>query len=455
MTSPVATRESIVIVGGGLAGLAAAIALAPRGHRITLLESRNRLGGRASSFHDATTGQLLDACQHVSMGCCTNLAHFSQTIGVDRFLQPQPVLWFMTPDRRISRFAADPVPAPFHLSRALLAAHYLTFTDKLRLVRGMLALMRLSADADEPLLPWLKRHGQNDRTITRFWGLVLTSALNETVERVGTKYARKVFLDGFLRHRKAFEVQVPTVPLGRLYGEELQGWLSQHGVTVRLGQGVRQVEFADGRAIGVQFRTGETLPADRVILAVPFDRVVEMIPEAMRSQLPSMARVPELTPSPITSVHLWYDRAVMDYPHLVLIDCLGQWIFDRGEDAAGGHYVQVVVSASRELRNQGHAEVERAITAEIQRLLPKASDAKVLRSRVITEMTATFSAVPGVDALRAPQVTAIPSLVLAGDWTLTGWPATMEGAVRSGYRAAEVICAARGESAQFEQPDLR
>ena len=233
------TRPTVTIVGGGLAGLAAAVALAPRGFAVTVLESRPRLGGRASSFADPTTGQLIDACQHVSMGCCTNFHHFCAAVGVGHLLEPQSALYFQTPDARVSVFKSDPWPAPFHLGRALLGAHYLTASEKLRIGYGLLRMLVESPDADPPLEPWLLRHRQTRRTIDRFWGVVLVSALNETVDRVGLKYARKVFRDGFIRHRDGFTVHVPAVPLAKLYGEELSAWMATHGVTVRTGCGVR------------------------------------------------------------------------------------------------------------------------------------------------------------------------------------------------------------------------
>src|SRR6266542_2384112 len=214
--------NTVLIIGGGLAGLAAATALAPRGFRVTLLESRNRLGGRAGSFQDTASGQLVDACQHVSMGCCTNLAHFCRSLGIDHFLQPQRCLYFLTPDRRVSRFAAGRWPAPFHLLRSFAAAHYLTPAEKVRVAWGLFCLQREAANADPPFLEWLQSHRQTQRTIDRFWGLVLTSALNETPERIGLRYARKVFVDGFLSHPRGFEVELPSVPLGRLYGVEMQ-----------------------------------------------------------------------------------------------------------------------------------------------------------------------------------------------------------------------------------------
>jgi predicted NAD/FAD-dependent oxidoreductase len=477
----------VAVIGGGLAGLACAAALAPRGFRVTVLESRRRLGGRAGSFTDPDTGQLVDVCQHASMGCCTNLSHFFRTVGVENFLAPQPRLHFVTPDRRRSVFKADPWPAPFHLGRALMGAHYLTPPEKLRVAWGMLALIRESPDSDPPLLEWLLAHRQTRRTIDRFWGVVLVSALNESVERLGLKYARKVFVDGFLRHRAGFVVHIPTVPLGRLYGDELLGWFARHGVGVRENAAVRQLVveapnppapfpekeggeeppsgsrsplggggWGEGfRVSHLLLRDGSTFAADWYVLAVPFDRVADLLPEELVAREPYFGNVRNLAPSPITSIHLWYDRPVMALPHAVLIDCLGQWVFNRGEVTPGEFSVQVVISASRDLRELGHDEIRRRVVEELARLFPEAGRAQLLRSKVVTEHAATFGAVPGVDRWRPPQASPVANLVLAGDWTATGWPATMEGAVRSGYLAAEAVLARAGRPERLVQPDLR
>ncbi|MBL8793018.1 MAG: FAD-dependent oxidoreductase, partial [Planctomycetia bacterium] len=344
-----ALSQSVLIVGGGLAGLAAAQALARHGLRVTVLEARQRLGGRASSFTDAATGQLIDACQHVSMGCCTNFARFCESVGIAHLIQPQRTLYFMTPDRRVSRFRADDWPAPLHLARSFLSAHYLSATEKLRIAW---ALSRLKAEGpdDPPFLDWLQRHGQSQRCIDCFWGLVLTSALNETPDRIGLRYARKVFVDGFLGHPRGFEVQLPTVPLGRLYGAELLDWFDAHGVVLRLNTAARSVVLRDGRIAGLETRAGETLTADWYIVAVPFDRVLQLLPDSLIDSAPYFANLHQLETSPITSVHLWYDRPITRLPHVVLVDCLGQWLFQRGESQPGEHYVQVVVSAARPLR---------------------------------------------------------------------------------------------------------
>jgi squalene-associated FAD-dependent desaturase len=446
--------DRVLIIGGGLAGLAAAAALGPRGFEVAVLESRGRLGGRAGSFQDTATGQLVDACQHVSMGCCTNFAHFCRTVGIAHLLLPQPTLYFMTPDRRVSRFAADRLPAPFHLARSFGRAHYLTLGDKLRIAYGLACLKYTSPDADPPFQEWLTRHHQPPRTVDRFWGVVLTSALNESPERIGLRYARKVFVDGFLRHRRGFEVELPSVPLGRLYGEELRNWLDNHRVRIQLNTAVREFKINGDRVEGLELRQGTSLTADWYIAAVPFERLLDLLPVEVIQSHAEFQNLKHLETSPITSVHLWYNRPVTELPHVVLVDCVGQWVFNRGEVGSGEYYVQVVVSASRQFRGLGHEEVQQRIVAELARIFPRATPDALRRARVVTEHGATFSAVPGVDRWRPAQASPLANLLLAGDWTATDWPATMEGAVRSGYLAAEAVLARAGRAERLVQPDL-
>jgi squalene-associated FAD-dependent desaturase len=444
----------VAVIGGGLAGLAATTALAEKGHQVTLFESRGRAGGRASSFTDASSGRMMDTCQHVSMGCCTNLAHFCKSVGIDHFIQTQKCLYFLTPDQRISRFRADRLPAPFHLARSFLGVHYLTFPEKCRIARGLMRLRSLPADVDGSFSDWLAQNGQTPRTVERFWGLVLTSCLNEEAERAGLRYARKVFVDGFLSHRRGFEVELPSVPLGRLYGDELKSWLDSRGVQLLLNKGILRIQGDDGRVEGIELRDGTVFDADSYVAAVPFDRLVDLLPEPWVQQHSCFANLKNLETSPVTSVHLWFDRAIMDLPHVVLVGCVGQWVFNRGQEVSGEHYVQVVVSAARVFRGLGNQEVQDRILSELRGLFPAAAAAAFLRGRVVTEHAATFSAVPGVDRWRPAQTTPIPNLFIAGDWTATGWPATMEGAVRSGYLAAEALLARQGMPVKLVQPDL-
>ncbi len=244
------------------------------------------------------------------------------------------------------------------------------------------------------------------------------------------------------------------MPLGRLYGDELRSWLDRHGVTVRLAAAARRLRIDAGRVTGVELRDGETVSADWYVSAVPFDRLLDLLPAEVVGAEPYFANLRHLETAPITSRHLWLDRPVTRLPHVVLVGCVGQWLFNRGEVTPGEYYLQVVVSAARALRGLGRAEVQRVIVEELGRLFPAFASAQLLRARVVTEHQATFCAVPGVDRWRPPQASPLPNLFVAGDWTATGWPATMEGAVRSGYLAAEAVLARLGRPERLVQPDL-
>jgi squalene-associated FAD-dependent desaturase len=388
------------------------------------------------------------------MGCCTNLAHFFRTVGVAHFIEPQPTLYFMTPDRRVSTFRGGMLPAPLHLAGSFLRAHYFTWREKLRIAWGLHCLRRMPDDVDPPFREWLEQHGQTPRIVDRFWGLVLVSALNESPDRIGLRYARKVFVDGFLRHRRGFEVEVPSVPLARLYGEELQKWLGAHEVSLQLNTAARALKATGDRVESVEFRGGESIRTEWIISTVPFDRLLDLLPAGVADEMPYFARLRQLETSPITSVHVWYNRPVMDLPHVVLIDSIGQWVFNRGKTAPGEFYLQVVVSAARQFRGLGHDDVQRGMVAELSGLFPAAQPDALVRARVVTEHAATFSAVPGVDQWRPDQRSPLQNLFVAGDWTATGWPATMEGAVRSGYLVAEKLLAQVGVQEKIVQPDL-
>ena len=467
-------RTTVTIVGGGLAGLAAAVALVHSGQRcrITLIESRPRLGGRASSFPDPITGELVDNCQHVSMTCCTNLADFCRRVGTASLFRCVPDVRFLSPEGKLSSLRAGPWPAPLHLSGSFLRANYLTLVERLRVAYGVARLKAWRPDsnhgAGESMLDFLRRNGQTERTIRRYWGTVLISALNEQLHQMDVGHARKVFLDGFLRHRDGYRMEIPLVPLGDLYGRRLESWLAAHGVEVRLTTGVRRVEVADngaGRTVGVILRSGEFVASDAVILAAPFDRVAGFLPEPLRSRIPALDRIDEIESSPITGVHLWFDRKVCPHEHVVTVDRLIHWVFDHSAlqgrklpDAGGGdgsgQYLQIVISASYNLQKWSKTEIRDAVLADLAAIWPATQDAQLIRWWVVTEHGATFAVRPGIDALRPPQRTPVPGLFLAGDWTATGWPATMEGAVRSGYRAVEEWLIDAGQPQTIVAPDL-
>jgi len=464
-----------VIVGGGLAGLAAAAALADRGVPVTLIESRPRLGGRASSFVDHATGERIDNCQHVVLGCCTNFRHFCETVGLDDLFRDEPVLYFIARDGAVNRLAAGRLPAPLHLFPAFRRLSYLAREDVRALSRGVRALARTdpAAWSGRSFADWLREHDQTPACINRFWNVVLVSALSESTDRIGVAHARKVFVDAFLANARGWRMSLPVVPLDDLYGQRLRGWLERRGADVRLQQGADCVIVDEGRARGVRLRGGEILNAHHVVAAVPHHLALSLLPEALRDH-PELRRVAELQSAPITSVHLWFDRPITSLPHAVLVDRLSQWMFNRsairGEtpsaeakpsEAAsaspaesGSYYYQVIVSASHALQGRPQDEVLADVARELQEVWPAARTAKLRHARVVTEHRAVFSPAPGSDDCRPAQQSPVANLQLAGDWTRTGWPATMEGAVRSGYLAAQNILAQLGRPETLLQRDL-
>jgi squalene-associated FAD-dependent desaturase len=478
-----------VVVGGGLAGLAAAVALAERGVGVTVLESRPRLGGRASSFVDKTTGVQIDNCQHVSLGCCTNFQHLCRTVGLSDLFRTERELYFIGRDRVVNRLAAGTLPAPLHLAAAFARTSYLSMGDLVAIGRGMRALVsRRGGTRDaEDFATWLARHRQPESAVERFWSAVLVSCLSETLDRIDVPSARKVFVDGFLANRDGWHVQIPTVPLDALYGERLTGWLAQRGANVRLQAGVDRVLMEGGRPVGVALRTGETVEADHVIVAVPHWLALDLLPPECRT-LPDLARLSELETAPISSVHLWFDRPILfppgftapgagdpkappaELPHAVLIGRLSQWVFNRdvlhadaetkfadppsSNSTEQGHNYQVIISASRNIASSTQQEVINQVVAELAEVFPQAGQAILLHARLVTEHRAVFSVRPGSESCRPVQQSPIPNLQLAGDWTRTGWPSTMESAVRSGYLAAENVLEHLGRSATLVQPNL-
>jgi squalene-associated FAD-dependent desaturase len=394
-------------------------------------------------------------------------------------LRREQELFFLDPKGRVSRFRPGIGPAPFHLAASFLGAKFLSNADKVRVAYG-LARLAMSRDQrpGECFADWLLRHGQNLRCINFFWAPVLVSALNERLEQMDVGHARKVFLDGFLRSRTGFQPEIPLVPLGVLYGTRLESWLHDHDVCVRLTTGARTIELDDeGAVCGLVLRSEEKVAADFVVLAVPFDRISGLIPDSLRDQLPALADIADLRASPITGVHLWFDRPICPFDHVVTLGRLIQWVFNhtsiqgataptiRSPQAGGagdaeplpgeGQYLQLVISAAYDLLALDNIAIRDAVLGELGEIWPASRSAKLLRWRVVTEHTATFAVRPGVEMLRPPQRTPIDGLFFAGDWTDTGWPATMEGAVRSGYLAAQEILMILDRPTRLVRPGLR
>jgi len=451
----------VVIVGGGLAGLAAAAAAVEAGLAVQLIEGRRQCGGRAASFEDASEGTLVDACQHVAMGCCTNFLDLCRLAGIEQWLRRDRTLWFIGPDgRRAACTPASWLPAPLHLAPLLLGMRHFSLREKLDLALGMLRLAAWKPATDESVEPtaaaWLATR-QSARVIELFWQPVIESALGESIDLVGLSAVKKVAVDGFLAHPTAADLWVPTRPLGDLFGDRLVGWLSSRGVSIMTGRQVTAVEQdSHGRTVGV--RVGdELITAEAIILAVPWRAAARLVPEL----LPPVDNA--FAGSPITAVHLWFDRPIIDLPHAVLVGRVSQWVFQGEQTAHEGlpegddgqaHHCQVVISASRGLCGGDRRLLLETVVDELKEMFPAARQARLLRSRIVTDPTAVLSVRPGVDRVRPPAESALPNLFLAGDWTATGWPSTMEGAVRSGRLAAAAAAQTVGRTAVPLTADL-
>lgn len=459
--------ETVIVIGGGLAGLSAATALADAGVRVQLLEKRPYLGGRATSYA-LPDGSHIDNCQHVTLGCCTNLADFYRRVGAESKIRHYDHLFFADKTGHVSSIYSSLLPSPFHMGISFLRFGALAYRDKRAIAEGMLRIARAGgkpADSDgATMLEWLRRNGQTDVAIARFWRVVLVSALNEELERTDARYGIDVFWKAFLANRHGYVVGIPSVPLGELYSGCRQG-IESRGGEVRTRATVRGIQFAGDAFRSLVLDDGTEMRADACIAAVPHDMLLEILPEEIRERQ-AFANLRKLRTSPITGVHLWYDRKVLDKPFLTLLDHTVQWIFNKSfnksltsgtPESAGnesGQYLQLVISASYELVPRTRQEIIDLCMKEVQEVLPLTRDAQLRKATVVKEVHATFSPEVGSDAWRPPQETDIPGFFLAGDWTRTGWPATMEGAVRSGYLAAEALLNFAGRPRKFTVADL-
>ncbi len=433
---------SALVMGGGCAGIAASLRLAEAGWHVTLVETRKRLGGRATSHIDQATGGLIDNCQHVVLGCCTNLIDLYHRLGVADRIAWHRKLYFADKAGKAWAFSDDKLPAPAHLTRALLSYRGLKFGDRLRVAMGMRRIMKLGntlrhTEPKRTFGDWLREHGQTNAAIERFWQPIVVSACNLPVDRCEASYAVQVFYEGFMAHRDGFVMGVSDVPLAQLY-ERTEALLNESGGRLMLGTSVSRLHYDGERITGVEVADGQTLAADVVISALPFDRLAKVAPPELCAADERLHGLERIDVSPIVGVHLWFDRHVLDKPHLFFVDSPLDWVFATGRDAHG-QYLHAGISAA----DAWVGETSEAIIAMAERELrgytshmPALSDAGLLRGRVIKEKRATFAPTPGIDAHRPAASGGVANLLLAGDWTATGWPATMEGAVRSGYAAA-------------------
>jgi squalene-associated FAD-dependent desaturase len=453
----------VVIVGGGLAGITAAVALAQAKHEVTLLEAKPRLGGATMSFN--RDGLVIDTGQHVFLRCCTAYRGLLDRLGMAAHapLQPRFDVTVVAPGKR-AVMKRRRVPAPLHMLPALLGYPFLNTRERLRLALAALAFRRLDqADpkTDELRLgDWLEAHGQDERTRRVLWDLFSVSSLNVPGDDASLALAAVVVKTGLLGDADAADIGVPTLPLGELHGTAAARVLGKLGATVRLQAKVAAIDPAGEGKFHVKLArsddeaddaAGEAtdLAADAVVLAVPHDQAAKLIPAGA---LPAQAvdGWAGLGAAPIVNVHVIYDKKVMDVPFAAGVDSPVQWVFDRtrisGMHARGGdgQYLAISLSAADEYASTPVAELREKFVPALAELFPAAKDATVTEFFVTREKRATFRQVPGTAKLRPKAATALPGLVLAGSWTDTGWPDTMEGAVRSGLNAVIALVSPGG-----------
>jgi squalene-associated FAD-dependent desaturase len=454
--------RSVNVVGGGLAGLSAACALADAGYQVRLLEKRRYLGGRASSYEHPGTGEVIDNCQHVLLGNCVNLINLYQRLGVSDAIRWFDRLTFVEPGGRRSILEPSFLPAPFHSMPAFLRAPAFSFADKLAIGRGMSAFIAgTPKDSDENFAHWLARHGQTVAAIERFWKPVLVSALNEDPECMSVHYAGQVIRKSLLRSPGAGRMGVPTIPLSELYSRAID-YIGSRGGHVDLSAAPDSLAWSEETQQWAVTARDQSFTSDAMVLALAF--------EGLSKLLPSMPRNPEAEQlainlghfghSPITGIHLWFDREITDLEHAILLDATIQWLFHKSRLQPGkrrgapGSYVELVVSASKSMVEMQRQEIIDLALRELAEFFPLVAQAKLVKAAVVKEVRATYSIRPQLDLLRPTALSPWPRVFLAGDWVATGWPATMEGAVRSGYLAAEAVSRASGDPANFLQADL-
>jgi squalene-associated FAD-dependent desaturase len=493
--TPTPTQPTVAIAGGGLAGLAAACALSDSGFRVTLFEKRPFLGGRASSYQHPGTGEVIDNCQHVLFRCCTNLLEFYQRIGVEQDIRWYEDMTFLEPGGRSTVMRASPLPAPLHTAPSFLSFPFLTIADKLSIARAMIPLtLTEQKDDGRSFQQWLDQHSQTEGAIENFWKPILISALSDDLDRVSISSAAQVVRVS-MKSPAARHMGVPAVPLTELY-DAAGDYIRDRGGELRFRRSIESFQ-PDASQVKIQ-SAGEQESFDYLLLALPFDALDRVLPQSPASA-PLREAITHFETSPITGIHLWFDRQISDLDHAVLLNRTIQWMFHKSrlqqrerlmtgshkktssessemepieqrgraalqgrvsiEETTGalapeGSYIELVVSSSKSLIEKSRNEIVDLALAEVREFFPAAREAALIKSAVIKEVHATYSPRPGINPHRPAATTPWPRVFLAGDWTATGWPATMEGAVRSGYIAAQSLTRAAGRHETFLVPDL-
>ncbi len=438
--------DEVIIVGGGFAGLAAGVALTQAGRRVRLLEQKPYLGGRARSFRDPTTGTVVDNGQHIVLGCYHSTIRFLRTIGtLDRIrFQPRLRVQFLESGRGLTTLTCPKLPSPWHLFFGVLGSRSFSLKEKLEAVRLGKALSSASANGDDPehetVREWLSRHGQSPGLQRNFWNLLCTAAMNEDPRVASAALFKRVLRLGLLTSPADSRLGIPATGLSDAYVDAAAAFIEAYGGCVETGCSAKRILLNGTTCEGVELASGEKQGASVVVSAVPWRQFADFLPEELLHREPYFFGALALRPAPIISINLWFDREVTDLDFVGLRGTTMQWLFNKGRiSGSGEHYISLVLSGAHQYIDHSKEDLLRIASHDLELLLPGVRGARLLHSLVLKERFATFS--PGTDAetLRPGARTPVRGLFLAGDWTDTGLPATIEGAVQSGYAVAEAV----------------
>ena len=455
-------HRDVIVVGAGAAGLAAAAALTQAGKSVAVLERKPYVGGRAYSYEHPALQEVVDS-QHVLLGCCTNLIELCEQAGSADKIRWYDKQTFLEPGGRSSTISLSGLPAPFHFAPSFLRISILGWKDKVAMARGLMEFFRgYPADDHESVEQWLKRTRQTELSIRHFWNPILMATLNDCAAHCSIRYAGKVFHELFIKSSAGGRLGIPTVPLSEFY-EAAARLVESHGGQVQLRASVEAItQERDGRW---RVNVADTCYiADSIILALPFEQTRKLLPAvrlneqysapALNTRDDLELKIARQIHSPFTSILLWYDRQITDLDHAWLLDTTVEWFFHKSRIRQyapdKGSYIELVIAGSRAQLSLTREQILSGALKELEMFFPEVRRANLIKSGVLKEARATFSVVPELDNFRPRQSTEWPGLYLAGDWTTTEWPSTMEGAVRSGRLAAGAVM---GNESRFMAPD--
>ncbi len=446
--------KKVIIIGGGFAGLSAAVELITAGYHVTIIEQRRFLGGRAYSFFDKNTGLELDNGQHILMGCYENTFRFLKSIGVTNklYIQKNLCVDFFNTGGSVYRLNCLPLPAPLHILSGILRFKAISLSERIRMLKlskGIYFRNIPNSSHDLTITEWLTKLGQGKNARETLWDIIILATMNENPDKSSAAIFKTVLKKAFFENRHGSRIVLPVVPLSRLYVDTAENFIRQRGGDIEKGCITSEILLENGAVTGIRLRdnmirNNRIVKGDYYISAVPYQSLNKLLPDetAMNHGLQTAMKIP-FKPSPIISIHLLFDKPVTSYPFAALINSPIQWLFNKeiiyGDNAYKGLVSLVISGAHSYVAWDAERLIEMALT-ELKRFFPETKSARLLYSRVIKERHATFSPQPGVDRYRLSQKTPIKNLFLAGDWTDTGLPATIEGAVLSGYKCAEIIC---------------